>query len=250
MQLNRLTTLILICVAVVSLNFIYLWHLETGVRDDIFVVSSDRPPEQQQRQPHLADRGKSSAAASLVSTAQQSKHVNKAAASSDNQQTGSVLLPRCPMPNFDDLNQTIPEQSVIDKFLSNWNYYSKISYENSDMSSRVRNFTSDPPPPISESNIPHRLVFTHFADLFDCTRSAANSSSPLLYNLAENAKHTVNLYAEIWYDVEYVFLTDDDCVTVVNEAMPELVRWFENPMLEGDCSYRSNLCYKMQIVSS
>ncbi|KAL3781889.1 hypothetical protein ACHAWO_010051 [Cyclotella atomus] len=144
------------------------------------------------------------------------------------------------MPNFGDLNQTIPEQSVIDKFLSNWNYYSKISYENSDMSSRVRNFTSDPPPPISESNIPHRLVFTHFADLFDCIRSAANSSSPLLYNLAENAKHTVNLYAEIWYDVEYVFLTDDDCVTVVNESMPELVRWFENPMLEG--MYKADIC--------
>jgi hypothetical protein len=225
--------LITLIVVIASLNYINFRHL-----DDVFTLSSaDRLLEQQQQmQLDLASVGhsNSSAATSSAATVQQSKHVNKAAASSDNQQTGSVLLPRCPVPNFDDLNQTIPEQSVIDKLLSDWDYYSNIYYENSDMSSRVRNFTSDPPPPISESNIPHRLIFTHFANLFDCTRSAANSTSPPLYNLAENAKHTVNVYAEIWDDVEYVFLTDDDCVTVVNEAMPELVRWIKSPMMEGN----------------
>lgn len=229
LQLYRPKTLAAICAGVASLNFIYLLHLEPVVQDEIVVVSSDRPPEQQQQK---ADHSNPSAAASLAAVAQHPKLVNIEASTLHNQEVHSALLPRCPVPNFDNLTQTIPEQSVVDKLLSNWDYYSKISYENSDMSLRVRNLTSEAPP-ITESNIPHRLIFTHFANLFDCSRSAAENTSPPLYNLAENAKHTVNLYAEIWDDVEYIFLTDDDCGSVVNEAMPGLVRYFNSPMMEG-----------------
>jgi hypothetical protein len=224
LQLYHPKKLAVICAAVASLNFIYLLHLEPVVRDEIVVVSSDRPPGQQQQK---ADHSNPSA------VTQHPKVVNIEASTLHNQEVHSTLLPRCPVPNFDSLNQTIPEQSVVDKLLSNWDYYSKISYESSDMSLRVRNLTSEAPP-ITESNIPHRLIFTHFANLFDCSRSAAENTSPPLYNLAENAKHTVNLYAEIWDDVEYIFLTDDDCGSVVNEAMPGLVRYFNSPMMEGE----------------
>ena len=127
----------------------------------------------------------------------------------------------------------LPE-SVSSKLLSDWDYYTNISSENDAFALRVRNYTAEP---ISnehrDGTIPHRLIFTHRVDLFDCNNSASERTVSSMYTLAENAKATVRAYAEIWDDLEYVFLTDVDCVNAIREAMPELVGWFQSPIIEG-----------------
>jgi hypothetical protein len=128
---------------------------------------------------------------------------------------------------------------------SDWNYYTNISRENSLMASRVRNLTSSPVTE-KEGNIPHRLIFTHYTNLLDCDNSASNTSSPPLYNLAENVKATIKAYQSIWEDLEYVFLTDGECVNVVKEVLPDLAGWLNNPMLQGE--YRSLLTSTKIIV--
>lgn len=112
-----------------------------------------------------------------------------------------------------------------------WKYYNytDLPFENLDTAIRVRDYTSDPIP-VKEGNIPHRLIFTHRKNLFSCENSVASAQ---LFNLAENAKATVNAYAKIWNDLEYVFLTDDDCMQTVEEVKPELVKWLKSPTFKG-----------------
>ena len=201
---HRFIALIAIfCSVLASLNFIYLWHLTNN--DGGAAVS---PPRQR-----------------LTSNR------------TDEVLSNSLTLPpRCPAPNFNltNLQQVLPE-SVFSKLLSDWDYYTAISHENDAFASRVRNFTIEPISTTHRADglIPHRLIFTHRLDLFDCNNSASESTAAPMYTLAENAKATVRAYAEIWDDLEYVFLTDVDCVDAVREAMPELVGWFQSPMTEG-----------------
>jgi hypothetical protein len=53
--------------------------------------------------------------------------------------------------------------------------------------------------------------------------------------MAENAKETVNIYSQIWDDLEFVFLTNDDCIHALNQTEPGLIPWFNNANLAGMC---------------
>ncbi len=139
------------------------------------------------------------------------------------------VLPSCSLPR--------PRLPIVTahNFSASWdnsyNYYADLAHENSDMAAPVGNITQDlnRKQEDGQARIPYRLVFTHRKNLFECS----NSTSPMLYTLAENAKATVNAYGRIWDDLEYVFLTDEDCVRALEVAEPALVAWFQNPMLKG-----------------
>lgn len=86
----------------------------------------------------------------------------------------------------------------------------------------------------NNNQIPHRLIFTHKDNLFNCSISASNlTMSPNVHTLAENAKATVRAYHQIWPDLQYVFLTDDDCIDALHLTEPELIPFFNDPELEG-----------------
>ena len=138
-----------------------------------------------------------------------------------NQKEGDGFLPRCDSPNS----------------TPTWNYYNALVDENAKIARYARSYTPSPDkPPHGEEQtggrIPHRLIFTHKRNLFDCANSASATTKPELHNLAENAKATINAYKAIWPDLEYVFLTDDDCIRALNETEPDLIGWF-NSGLEG-----------------
>ena len=129
----------------------------------------------------------------------------------------ATSLPSCPRPMH---NNTA------------WKYYIDLPQANAALASNVRNLTTHPVHR-HESNIPHRLIFTHYVDLFNCSHWESNTTSPQLYNLAENARATLNAYKKIWPDLEYKFLMDDDCIKAINETEPGLVGWFN--ALDGMC---------------
>lgn len=125
-------------------------------------------------------------------------------------QQAATSLPSCPKPMLNNVE---------------WEYYTDLPQENAALASKVRNLTSHPVHD-EESNIPHHLIFTHYIDLFNCSHWGSNKTSPQLFNLAENARATVNAYKKIWPDLEYKFLMDDDCIQAINETEPGLVGWF------------------------
>lgn len=113
-----------------------------------------------------------------------------------------------------------------------WNYYSALVDANHKTAELVSSVTEGPPGQENgeeEGRIPRRLIFTHKNNLFDCDIS---KRSPEHLSLAENAKATVRAYRRIWPDVEYVFLTDGDCIDALNRTEPGLIPWF-NSGLEG-----------------
>lgn len=91
-----------------------------------------------------------------------------------------------------------------------------------------------------EDRIPHLLVFTHRYNLFDCSVSASNSTSPNLHTLAENAKATVKAYSRIWSDLHFVYLSDEDCIDALNRTEPGLIPFFNDVKLEG--MFKADLC--------
>ena len=122
-----------------------------------------------------------------------------------------------------------------------WNYYAALVNTNRDTADRARQMTEDYASKAIKSEgssyrIPHRLIFTHRDNLFDCDKSASDSTQPDLYNLAENSKATVNAYGHIWPDLEYRFLTDEDCLYAINKTEQGLIPWFNNPNLAGTLS--------------
>ncbi len=90
----------------------------------------------------------------------------------------------------------------------------------------------------SKLRIPHQLIWTHQDNLFDCLNLASNSTTPQLYELAENAKAAVNVYARIWPNLRFTFLTNDDCIDLINRTDPDLIPYFE--YLPG--MYKADLC--------
>lgn len=120
-----------------------------------------------------------------------------------------------------------------------WNYYYALVYENAKTAKHARELTLSPSRMSHDANqtpthlIPHRLIFTHKDNLFDCSLYESNSTSPELANLAANAKATVNIYSRMWPDVEFVFLTNHDCIHALNLTEPRLVGWFNSGRLEG-----------------
>jgi len=136
------------------------------------------------------------------------------------------IFPRCKQP---DITPT-------------WNYYNILIHANQNTAERASRITANPPTQVAvkgeeEPRIPHRLIFTHKDNLFDCSKS---TTKPELFNLAENAKATLNAYRRIWPDVDYTFLTDEDCIHALNQTEPDLIGWFNSGSLEG--MYKADLC--------
>lgn len=132
-----------------------------------------------------------------------------------------------------------------------WNYFDALVDENAEMAKKVGHIILASRTDSNTDNetkgeefgegdgannnqIPHRLIFTHKDNLFNCSISASNSTmSPNVHTLAENAKATVRAYHQIWSDLQYVFLTDDDCIDALHLTEPELIPFFNDPELEG-----------------
>lgn len=117
-------------------------------------------------------------------------------------------------------------------------YYHALVHENSATAERARrlpNCMMEENQSSASPRIPHRLIFTHKDNLFNCSKSASNSTPLELYTMAENAKETVNIYSQIWDDLEFVFLTNDDCIHALNQTEPGLIPWFNNANLAGMC---------------
>ena len=149
-----------------------------------------------------------------------------------------LMMPRC----------NPPHQNT-----SSWRYYNALVDTNLDTVAKAINLTDNPTITTQQKQdnnnnnssntvvgyskyIPHRLIFTHKENLFNCSISASNTTTPQLYTLAENAKATVNAYSKIWSDLEVVFLTDQDCLDALNEVEPDLIPFFHKEI------GMSNLC--------
>ena len=145
----------------------------------------------------------------------------------------------------------LPPRCTIPLNSSTWNHFDALVDENVALTSRVRQLLS----PRNDSHadnetiigeevgegidenriIPHLLIFTHKDDIFNCSVSASNlTMSPNLHTLAENAKATVRAYHRVWPDVQYVFLSDEDCIDSLNRTEPELIPFFNDANLEGE----------------
>ncbi len=198
---HRLLALLAIF-ALTSLNFVYHWVYISSYARERFIHPQQQKPEEH----HDVQNGNPDGHTAL-----------------------KAVLPSCPLPRPRLAVETPHIFSTSGDI--NYNFYADLARENSEMAARVCNITQDPnrTEEDGQARIPHRLIFTHQTNLFECS----NSTSPMLYTLAENAKATVNAYGRIWDDLEYVFLTDEDCVTALEVAEPALVAWFQNPMLKG-----------------
>ena len=152
----------------------------------------------------------------------------------------NLQIPRCHPPNLNT---------------SSWIYYNALVDTNLNTATKALNLTDNPSRTAQQQKqkrndtsnnnssitaigyskyIPHRLIFTHKQNLFNCSISASSTtSSPHLYTLAENAKATVNAYRKIWSDLEVVFLTDQDCLQALNEVEPDLIPFFHKEV--GTC---------------
>ena len=119
-----------------------------------------------------------------------------------------------------------------------WKYYKDLVDINSNIAAKAGNVTKFSPPPISRAikgissplgavKIPHRLVFTHKVNISHCSSSASADTPPEVNMLAENAKRTVNIYRQIWADLEVVFLDDDDCKKAIEVTEPRLLPYFD-----------------------
>jgi len=135
----------------------------------------------------------------------------------NNNQNNNLLMPRCHPPHHRNTS-------------SAWRYYNTLVDTNLDTVAKATNLTDNPTTTTLagySKYIPHRLIFTHKENLFNCSISASeDTTSPEIYTLAENAKATVNAYRKIWSDLEVVFLSDQDCVRALNEVEPDLVLFF------------------------
>ena len=145
--------------------------------------------------------------------------------------TNSIaLMPKCQPPH---------------QHIFSWKYYNALVDTNSETVAKALEWTENSTivksPPVDGGNnngfsnsaadskyVPHRLIFTHKQNLFNCSIFESNSTSPELYTLAENAKATANAYKNIWPDLEVVFLTDQDCLEALNEVEPDLIPFFHN----------------------
>lgn len=141
----------------------------------------------------------------------------------DVQKQASLLL-RCPQPQHSPMwnchNDLVDENSyTVDRANRAFHYV-----PNDNRSKEEHRF---------EDRIPHLLVFTHRYNLFDCSVSASNSTSPNLHTLAENAKATVKAYSRIWSDLHFVHLSDEDCIDALNRTEPGLIPFFNDVKLEG-----------------
>jgi hypothetical protein len=189
-----------LCVAILSLTFIKLWHLTTDSSDH------EQSAIRWSHHPFHQSHSKISGGTEHDIGRRTSTIISSSAQPSS-----------CPKPNHTGID---------------WNYYTFLPQHNSELASRARQLTRDPTHLNYKSNIPHRLVFTHYINLLNCSIwQTDNGASPQWFNLAQNVLSTINLYKSIWDDLEVVFLQDDDCIGAIREVKPDLVGWFN--ILDG-----------------
>jgi hypothetical protein len=123
-----------------------------------------------------------------------------------------------------------------------WMYFQDVAKTNNELGVAARPFSPSSSPPIaSKPQIPHRLIFTHRYNLFDnCDPSSRDHLKPELHMLAANARQTVALYREFWGEpeAEVTFLTDVDCIRVINATEPRLIKHF----LKEKGMYKADIC--------
>lgn len=117
-------------------------------------------------------------------------------------------------------------------------YFQEVAKTNEELAVAARPFSRSRSPSLaSDPWIPHRLIFTHQYNLFDCESSRIHLT-PTLHMLAANARQTVALYREFWGEpaAEVAFLTDMDCLRVLNATEPRLIKHFkkEKGMFKAD----------------
>jgi hypothetical protein len=120
-----------------------------------------------------------------------------------------------------------------------WLYFQEVTKTNAALAVAARPFSISGPPLASEPQIPRRLIFTHRYNLFDC-ESRRDHLDPTLHMLAANARQTVALYRQFWGEpaAEVTFLTDTDCIRVLNATEPRLIRFFNKE--QG--MYKADMC--------
>jgi hypothetical protein len=122
-----------------------------------------------------------------------------------------------------------------------WAYFQKVAKTNEKLAAAARPFSISSPAPLASSQhrIPRRLIFTHRYNLFDCKSSRVHLT-PTLHMLAANARQTVALYRQFWGEpaAEVTFLTDVDCLRVLNMTEPRLLKYFKKE--KG--MYKADIC--------
>ncbi|EED86847.1 predicted protein [Thalassiosira pseudonana CCMP1335] len=126
---------------------------------------------------------------------------------------------------------------------TSWRYYNELIVLNANLAASAREATGvDISMSHESSSIPHRLIFTHQYNLLECSISTRD---PQLNVLAQNAKATIQLYKQVWPDVEVTFLTDEQCIDAIRETHPGLLRWYD--LLRG--MYKGDLCRAVYLFS-
>jgi hypothetical protein len=121
-----------------------------------------------------------------------------------------------------------------------WAYFQKLIKVNEELAIAARPFSANRQLIVSsEPRIPHRLIFTHQYNLFDC-ESSRDHLTPALHMLAANARQTVALYREYWREpeAEVVFLSNKDCLQLLSKTEPLLIVFF----LKEEGMFKADIC--------
>jgi hypothetical protein len=153
--------------------------------------------------------------------------------------------------DYFDGTEYCPIESLVPK-TTEFLYFQQVAKTNHELAVAARRYSKSPRSSdkipaaalaSSEPRIPHRLIFTHKYNLFDnCETSTARdyTLTPTLHMMAANARQTVALYRDFWEEpaAEVVFLTDIDCIRVLNATEPRLLKYFKKE--EG--MYKADMC--------
>jgi hypothetical protein len=118
-----------------------------------------------------------------------------------------------------------------------WKYFQEVTETNKALAAEAVKHSAQSlsPPPGAQPRIPHRLIFTHQYNLFDCE---SKELTPVLNMLASNARETIALYCHFWGEPSAVatLLTDEGCMRVLNATEPRLLEYFarEKGMFKAD----------------
>jgi hypothetical protein len=123
-----------------------------------------------------------------------------------------------------------------------WKYFQEVTETNKAQAAEALKQSEQSPPPGAQPRIPHRLIFTHQYNLFDCE---SKDLTPVLNMLASNARETIALYRQFWGEPSAVatLLTDEDCMRVLNATEPRLLEYFakEQGMFKADMCWIAEL---------
>jgi hypothetical protein len=118
-----------------------------------------------------------------------------------------------------------------------WKYFQEVTETNKALAAEAVKHSEQSPVPGAQPRIPHRLIFTHQYNLFDCE---SKELTPVLNMLASNARETIALYCHFWGEPSAVatLLTDEGCMRVLNATEPRLLEHFAKE--EGN--FKADMC--------